>query len=54
MIQPGTKVTITIEAAVYAESGRGALHVTYGEDGEHTMIVTPDDLLNGVTITEAR
>lgn len=54
MIQPGTKVTLTIEATFLTENNGGYVHVAYGKDNEHTMVITPFDLRNGVTVTAAR
>jgi hypothetical protein len=41
MIQPGTKVTITIEATVMQAFDGGAVHVAYGADSECTLAIRP-------------
>jgi hypothetical protein len=50
-ITPGTKVIITIEAAVMQAYEGTATHIFYGEDAEHTLIIRPGT--PGVTIRTA-
>lgn len=49
----GTKVLITIEATVMQAFDGTPVHVAYGEDNEHAMVITQFDLRNGVTIRTA-
>ncbi len=50
MIQPGTKVTITIEATVMQAYEGQAVHVMYGDGNESYLIIKPHDIGQGVTI----
>jgi hypothetical protein len=52
MIQPGTKVTITIEATVMQAFDGMAVHVAYGDDNEDTLTIRPGT--PGVAITIGR
>lgn len=46
-IQPGTRVTVTIEATFLQENNGGYVHLAYGRDGEHALTLTPLDFRNG-------
>jgi hypothetical protein len=50
-IRPGTKVTVTIEATVMQAFEGTAVHLSYGEDNESTLVIRPGE--SGVTITTA-